>query len=676
MMHSRCKATRVRAKKGKRQPSSVVALWADYPPAEEDQIATIRTRTIMGMPKLPARDVALVSRFAANAEVGCNPPWQDLWRSVEQAATAHAKASKITPADAATLVSSLAKARHASSPALLDLLAAPLGASRSLKLSPGDSTAICWGYAMLAHPAPKVFHAVGAAAASQLDKFNPGQVSTLMWSHAVLDVPNPSLFASKSFADFLWTADWTDAADLCKLHQWALWCEERELSALPAPLARRAREAFSTTATAPSALQASVGAALEQLGLSPLHEVRLEAGYSLDLAFEYGGVEVGVEVDGPSHFLGGDAATTPTGAALLKRRQLRHLGERVLYVPYWEWENALDGKSYLLESLRELISPQIRAYATLGLDPTRAQEYSLADVKESYRRELRLSHPDANPGDAEAEARTKELNEAYRCLFSLAEESVARRQGAAETRAAEREVGRWDRVRRMELQRTEQLNEAEQEKQREAEHAEARRKARREEEERRREAEAAERRNAEEAAVARRQAVSKAAADAAAKEAAAIAAKEAEVLQADTSFRGFFRARQAGPAEARQYLELANKKIDAENRQVQRNAEAAAQRWNAYRVEEDYDVFHLSKERRADFKELSDWEFRLVTAKRALTVWLFHRSVNRWLDERDLYEAPKIDYIGFIHREGKNSKGEGKAPKVCQALARSLPCAY
>ena len=50
----------------------------------------------------------------------------------------------------------------------------------------------------------------------------------------------------------------------------------------------------------------------------------------------YGGREVAVEVDGPSHFFG----RTPTGATALKRRQLRAAGWALLPVPHWEW-NAL-----------------------------------------------------------------------------------------------------------------------------------------------------------------------------------------------------------------------------------------------------------------------------------------------------------------------------------------------
>ena len=61
----------------------------------------------------------------------------------------------------------------------------------------------------------------------------------------------------------------------------------------------------------------------------------LEEGYSLDLVVEFGGEElIAVEVDGPSHFVG----RVPTGATLLKRRQLRHFGWRLVSLPYWEWD--------------------------------------------------------------------------------------------------------------------------------------------------------------------------------------------------------------------------------------------------------------------------------------------------------------------------------------------------
>jgi molecular chaperone DnaJ len=51
-------------------------------------------------------------------------------------------------------------------------------------------------------------------------------------------------------------------------------------------------------------------------------------------------------------------------------------------------------------------------YALLEVEPTATQE----GLKRSYRRLARELHPDANPGDAAAEARFKEVSQAYEIL--------------------------------------------------------------------------------------------------------------------------------------------------------------------------------------------------------------------------------------------------------------------
>jgi hypothetical protein len=78
--------------------------------------------------------------------------------------------------------------------------------------------------------------------------------------------------------------------------------------------------------------------------------VRLAEGYSLDLVVERRGERIGFEFDGPSHFVGRE----PTGTTLLKRRQLRHLGWRLVSVPYWEWDLA-EGSGRGAEYLSSLL---------------------------------------------------------------------------------------------------------------------------------------------------------------------------------------------------------------------------------------------------------------------------------------------------------------------------------
>ena len=63
-------------------------------------------------------------------------------------------------------------------------------------------------------------------------------------------------------------------------------------------------------------------------------EVLTKSGYRIDALVEVNGKKIGVEVDGPSHFLGRNR----TGSTILKHRQVTNLDNiPVVSVPYWEW---------------------------------------------------------------------------------------------------------------------------------------------------------------------------------------------------------------------------------------------------------------------------------------------------------------------------------------------------
>ena len=64
-------------------------------------------------------------------------------------------------------------------------------------------------------------------------------------------------------------------------------------------------------------------------------------------------------------------------------------------------------------------------YEILGI----AKDASQADIKRAYRRLAREHHPDVNPNDPEAEARFKEINEAYQVLSDSEKRSVYDRYG-------------------------------------------------------------------------------------------------------------------------------------------------------------------------------------------------------------------------------------------------------
>src|SRR4051812_50053907 len=51
-------------------------------------------------------------------------------------------------------------------------------------------------------------------------------------------------------------------------------------------------------------------------------------------------------------------------------------------------------------------------YQTLGVAKTASEK----EIKQAYRKLARKHHPDVNPGDKTAEARFKEINEAYEVL--------------------------------------------------------------------------------------------------------------------------------------------------------------------------------------------------------------------------------------------------------------------
>ena len=91
-----------------------------------------------------------------------------------------------------------------------------------------------------------------------------------------------------------------------------------------------------------SQLQSDVVREIRSRGARVKEEHRCEAsGYSIDaLVTLNDGARVAVEVDGPSHFIG--RSHQPTGATLLKHRQLCYFGWRLESVPYWEWDRSKD----------------------------------------------------------------------------------------------------------------------------------------------------------------------------------------------------------------------------------------------------------------------------------------------------------------------------------------------
>jgi len=67
-----------------------------------------------------------------------------------------------------------------------------------------------------------------------------------------------------------------------------------------------------------SKFQGDVVAQLSSIGLDPKEEVLMESGYRIDALVEVNGKQVGIEVDGPHHFIG--ESRSPLARTILKRR--------------------------------------------------------------------------------------------------------------------------------------------------------------------------------------------------------------------------------------------------------------------------------------------------------------------------------------------------------------------
>ena len=262
------------------------------------------------------------------------------------------------PQDLANTSWAFATAGHAA-PALLDAIAKVAVRGGLRDFSPQDLANMVWAFATAGHAAPALLDAFAMEAAPRLGDFNPQELANTAWTFAVADHLAPALFDSDAFVQRLRAVERSIGPEhLTQLHQWQLWREERGAAwpPLPPELSQRCRTAFSSKEGVPSRLQLAVVASLQAMGLAPREEVRTEQGYSLDAVVLYGGREVAIEVDGPSHFCG----RIPTGATALKRRQLRAVGWVLLPVPYWEWDGLSSNSArqeYLRAALRQHVLP-------------------------------------------------------------------------------------------------------------------------------------------------------------------------------------------------------------------------------------------------------------------------------------------------------------------------------
>ncbi|KAL7529633.1 hypothetical protein ACHAXR_003063, partial [Thalassiosira sp. AJA248-18] len=144
-----------------------------------------------------------------------------------------------------------------------------------------------------------------------------------------------------------------DTASLCQLYQWDIWQkEERHSAGLPSELKMKCYVAFTSQEFHTSGFQKDVVSVLRSIGLNPREEVLTPRGFSLDALVEIDGKQVGVEMDGPSHFID----RKPKGKTIIKRRHVTNVeGVTLVSVPYWEWSGLFGCRHHQKNYLRSIL---------------------------------------------------------------------------------------------------------------------------------------------------------------------------------------------------------------------------------------------------------------------------------------------------------------------------------
>jgi len=175
-------------------------------------------------------------------------------------------------------------------------------------------------------------------AAKLIESYNNQHLANIAWAYAVADIDAPPPFNDRFINKCVEKKDGFVIKDLSQLHQWHLWqTKEKSNSGLPVDLQERCFNAFISDEPTVSKLQDDVVAQLSYTGLDPKEEVLMGSGYRIDAIVEVNGKAFGIEVDGPSHFIG--RSKSPLAKTILKRRQVPLIDDiELVSVPYWEWD--------------------------------------------------------------------------------------------------------------------------------------------------------------------------------------------------------------------------------------------------------------------------------------------------------------------------------------------------
>jgi hypothetical protein len=191
------------------------------------------------------------------------------------------------------------------------------------------------------------------AAVKDLSIFDAQTLTNISWAYAMADIDAPFLFNERLGNTLVKRKQQFNVAQLRQLYQWHLW-QTKELShtGLPEELRVPCYQAFVMDDALVSRLQKDVEHELASMDLKPVEEFLAPSGYSIDVLIEVNGRRIGIEVDGPFHFVD----RKPTARTLLKRRQITAIDNiQLVSVPYWEWNELRNDHAMKQQYLRAML---------------------------------------------------------------------------------------------------------------------------------------------------------------------------------------------------------------------------------------------------------------------------------------------------------------------------------
>ncbi|EJK56844.1 hypothetical protein THAOC_23187 [Thalassiosira oceanica] len=223
-------------------------------------------------------------------------------------------------------------------PALYKGISAAAKAGREGFTAQGVSN-LLWAFSAAGEVDDDLFEFFAPVSTSLLDEFQPQGIANLAWAYAVANVDDGSLFNADFIGSCTMNLREFDAVGLCQLHLWNMWRHEARREGLPAGMAETCKNAFvHQKKIRQSKLQNTVVGHLRNSGMDVIEEVQVESGYLLDVLLTINGKKIGVEIDGPFHFVG----RRQNGATILKRRLVSNVDKiPIISLPYWEL-NGLD----------------------------------------------------------------------------------------------------------------------------------------------------------------------------------------------------------------------------------------------------------------------------------------------------------------------------------------------